>query len=453
MVSDFLLLLLIVVLAFFPSFTKKTLVKILSIIIMFVVVVVYVIDIRVYLLFQSRVPLMEMGKFIRSLSGFFSMVMTNILVFVGCFWGIFFLVSIPTFKKLQRKILLLFFSTLLSLVGIGMLLYDMPVLPQNILQINLKSLQSFNTYLPAFSQENPSSKEKIYTSYEDYFTTEKGSNRRPNIIIVFAESFSPIDSLTVGGVYDNLPHFDTIAQDGIVFTNFVNNGCTSDTAHIALLRGIEPMGTASYTGFQTYLESLPEFLNAYGYNTTFLSSVSLDFLNQRSFLEHMKFDIVGEEAFSSDKKYVFDAAPDFDLYHKALDLISKKSDPYLLVMQTISAHKPYTTPYGNTSADALRYADEMLGGFYHVLNLLHFFDNGMLIIVGDHRKMDPQELGEKEALGNLRYARGLATIVGTGIHPGIINTTIIQHTDIFNGIRKLVATGNVLVSELTNDPF
>jgi phosphoglycerol transferase MdoB-like AlkP superfamily enzyme len=100
-------------------------------------------------------------------------------------------------------------------------------------------------------------------------------------------------------VYDNLPYFDKIAQEGISFTNYINNGCTSDTAHISLLRGIESIHTASYTGFQTYLESLPEFLHTYGYTTTFLSSVSLDFLNQRKFLEEMQFDqIIGEEAFS-----------------------------------------------------------------------------------------------------------------------------------------------------------
>jgi phosphoglycerol transferase MdoB-like AlkP superfamily enzyme len=97
-----------------------------------------------------------------------------------------------------------------------------------------------------------------------------------------------------------------------------------------------------------------------------------------------------------------------------LEVISEqaeKSDSYALIFQNISFHKPYNTPYGTTPAQALQYADESLGRFYKQLKLSHFFDNGILIIVGDHRKMDPQEKGEKEALGNLRYTRGLATIV------------------------------------------
>jgi hypothetical protein len=53
-----------------------------------------------------------------------------------------------------------------------------------------------------------------------------------DVIVVFAESLSPIDSLRVGGVNNNLPYFDLIQKQGITFKNFIANGCTSDTAHI-----------------------------------------------------------------------------------------------------------------------------------------------------------------------------------------------------------------------------
>ncbi|MBO4203321.1 sulfatase-like hydrolase/transferase [bacterium] len=213
-----------------------------------------------------------------------------------------------------------------------------------------------------------------HTTYQDYFHSVKGKQHRPNIILLFAESLSPIDSLRIGGVHDNLPNFDRISADGMTFTNFVNNGCTSDTAHVAMLRGIEPLGKASYTGFQTILESLPEFLKTQGYSTTFLSAVSLDFFGQKGFLEAMDFDeIIGEEAFEDRKKYVFDAAPDGDLYEKALEILKKKQKeyqadaPYALLLQSISYHKPYSTPYGETEESSIKYSDEMLGNFYDSL--------------------------------------------------------------------------------------
>jgi len=107
-------------------------------------------------------------------------------------------------------------------------------------------------------------------------------------------------------------------------------------------------------------------------------------------------------------------------------------------LQTISFHKPYNSPYGDTQADALRYADKSLYYFYLQLKKEKFFDNGILIIVGDHHKMESLASGEKEDFGNLRYARAVATIVGTGIKPGTINTNVIQHTDFFYSLKQLV---------------
>jgi hypothetical protein len=52
--------------------------------------------------------------------------------------------------------------------------------------------------------------------------------------------------------------------------------------------------------------------------------------------------------------------------------------------------------------------------------------------------MEPLENKEKDALGTYRYTKGLATIVGTGIIPGTINNNIIQHTDLFYGLKQLV---------------
>jgi phosphoglycerol transferase MdoB-like AlkP superfamily enzyme len=76
-----------------------------------------------------------------------------------------------------------------------------------------------------------------------------------------------------------------------------------------------------------------------------------------------------------------------------------------MVLQSISFHKPYNTPYGTTQKDALRYADKSLFYFYLQLKKSGFFDNGVLVVVSDHRKMEPLENKEKEALGAYWYTR------------------------------------------------
>lgn len=60
---------------------------------------------------------------------------------------------------------------------------------------------------------------------------------------------------------------------------------------------------------------------------------------------------------------------------------------------------------------------------------------------------------EKERFGPLRYATSLATVVGTWIVPWSSNTNIIQHTDIFYSLKKLIGQSNVTVSKFFNDIF
>jgi phosphoglycerol transferase MdoB-like AlkP superfamily enzyme len=78
-------------------------------------------------------------------------------------------------------------------------------------------------------------------------------------------------------------------------------------------------------------------------------------------------NIGGEELFRGQPKYVFDAAPDQALYKQALATIEQQKKSYLLVLQTISFHKPYNTPYGKSESAAIRYSDKMLYYFYQQL--------------------------------------------------------------------------------------
>lgn len=308
-------------------------------------------------------------------------------------------------------------------------------------------------------QQGQSGVDKNSKEYLKSFSYLPGKNKQINVIVVLAESLSAIDSLRVWGVYDHLPYFDKIQTEGVTFTNFLANGCTSDTAHVALLQGVEPwkfswQGSNAYTWYRVPTSPLWTFAKEQQYDTIFLSTASLNFLDQRVFLSWAGFsNIQWEETFLWEQKYVFSSAPDQSLYKKALKTISEQKDPYIMVMQTISFHKPYDTPYGASQKAALRYTDKSLYYLYQQLKKSWFFENGILIIVGDHRKMEPLEEKEKAALGSLRYARPLLTIVGTGITPNTFDDRIIQHTDIFYSLKTLIGKKDVFVSNIFNDLF
>ncbi len=452
-VSDFLVCLILLWLVAINTLIKKTAIKIINIIIISGIFLLFVLDIVTMYFFQSRLSILDMNQFIGSSLGDFSWMIVSVSAIVCILWIIaFFVVQSGKFRKNKRVLLAIYFL-LFAIACFGVGIYApgwFNSIPQNIVSINYSAFfQNFRTV----------STTSTSSGYKKFFIKKKWLHQQPNVIIIFAESLSPIDSLRNGKVNDNLPYFDLIQKQGITFTNFINNGCTSDTAHIGLLLGIEPIKplwsqVSAYSGYVGYADPLPVFFSKQGYTPIFVSAVNLEFLDQKAFLSGAGFThIFGEENFTGEKKYVFDAAPDYALYNKTLETIKEQSKPYLLALQTISFHKPYFTPYGNTQKDALRYADKSLYYFYLQLKKSWFFDNGILVIVGDHRKMEPLEAWEKEALGNFRYTKWLATIVGKGIEPWTVNTNIIQHTDIFYWLEQLVGKWSVTVSRLFNDVF
>jgi len=180
----------------------------------------------------------------------------------------------------------------------------------------------------------------------------------------------------------------------------------------------------------------------------------LDFLNQKQFLKDMWFNkIYGDEAFPNEKTYTFWAAPDEVLYAKAIELSKQQSSPYFLAMQTISSHEPYETPDGNWEETTLKYVDKSIYKFYQDLQAANFFDNWILIILADHRKIDVASDAEKDRYGKTTPSRILWTVIGKWIPKWIIDDMPIQHIDFYYSIKKLIGKDNILTRDKYNDTF
>lgn len=455
LISDFLIFFVLVALVLINTWIKRKWWRIGIAILALAILIFFVIDMTSLYMFQSSLSLLDISSGVLDVSTVKpsrNMLAMTCSIIVVCL-SIFLFSHSKFFKKYKKSLLATVISifALLSLVA-SILARPWFRLPENILS---RSRSAIAWYIEGWLSLAPID----HDAYLAYLTDVPSQAARPNIIIVFAESFSAIDSYKIAGTYDNLPYFDKIQSDGMSFSNFLSNGCTSDTAHIALLEGVEPRKFAwqegnAYTGYKIPTAPLGSFFAQEGYKTLFLSTANLEFLDQKSFLSWVWFQtIIWPERFEGQKKYVFDAAPDQVLYKEALSIVQQQTAPYLMTLQTISFHKPYDTPYGKNESAALRYADKTLYFFYQQLKQNWFFDNGLLIIVGDHRKMEPLTEKEKEALGPLRYARALATVVGTGILPGTNNPNLIQHTDFFYSLKNLVGKWKVTVSTLYNDVF
>ena len=435
---------------------KKPKWRLVNDIIVFAILLLYVVDMFTIFIFHSRVALSDIFILWSSWSSGFDWIIKwwlFILIFVSLV--IFFLVqSKMKFLKKDSKNMIIVFSIISFVYA---LFYAVIIISktnidyvEDIISLNVQKLKNNDVKLEQWEEEV---EDKSYQTKQVIWEWKD-----LNVILVFAESLSAIDSARVWW-NDNMPRFDKIQEKWITFTNFITNGTTSDTAHISTLLWVIPlrnmrMGNTPYSGYKLKMDALPEYFNSQWYKTTFVSAASLEFLKQRDFLSWAWFQkIIWEEEFEGKKTYTFNAAPDRDLYDRVLQEIQSQTWKYFIWLQTISFHKPYNTPLWETKQLALKYSDEELYRFYQELQKIWFFDNWILVIVWDHRKMDDIEEWEREIFWENRYTRAVATVVWSWIEPWMQNSKIIQHTDFYNSLKRLVWNWFVDVDSVYNDIF
>lgn len=396
---------------------------------------------------QSRVAIVDVFKFMSNGGNGFTWIVITIII---CILLLRLLISyltrdIKKQSKTTRLILLSIFFIASWLIINNNTLDDI----NNIVTINVSEIKN---------RIQNNHKKKWAKTFQDYIWYINWEWKDVNIILLFAESLSAIDS-DRDWWYNHLPYFDKIQANGITFTNFIANGSTSDSSHISTLMWIIPLSgiwiqETPYTWYKSRDLPLAEFLNQQWYKTTFISAATLEFLKQRDFIKNVWFQtIIWEEEFKDKKKYTFDAAPDEDLYSRTIQEVKNQTGKFFIWLQTISFHIPHNTPYWKTEESALSYSDNSLYYFYNQLKEIWYFDSGILIIVWDHRKPLPAEQWEENLMWNFRYWKVVATIIWSGITPWTYNNNIIQHTDIYNSIKRLVGTWNVKVAMNYNDIF
>lgn len=452
--SDIIILFIAQLLITINYWIKKRKFRIFNNIIVFILLLLYVVDMFTIFVFHSRVSVMEAFALWSNWSlGFDWIVKLWIFTFV-ILWILFFLLlqtKLAKFQKSWKNMLITF-----SLCSLVYAIFYIVLIFSNININYVENIITLNLDKPKILDSETEIKENV----EKWYTIEKiqWEWKNLNIILVFAESLSAIDSANMGW-NDKMPKFDQIQRDWITFTNFITDWTTSDTAHIATLLWVVPLvnmkkWNTPYSGYQLKMDALPEFLNKEWYMTTFISAASLNFLKQRDFLSWAWFQkIIWEEEFEKNKTYTFESAPDGDLYDRVLQEVQTQTWKYFIWLQTISFHKPYDTPLWKTEDLALKYSDEELYKFYQNLKEIWFFDNWILVIVWDHRKMNPVEEGEPEMIGPNRYMKSVATIVWAGIQPYTTYSDIAQHTDIYNSLKRLVWHWDVDVDSVYNDVF
>ncbi|MGZ5027776.1 MAG: LTA synthase family protein [Methylobacter sp.] len=315
---------------------------------------------------------------------------------------------------------------------------------KNVIDYNLTILSESSAYSEKFLNT---------FSFNEESHCQAENDKHKNIIILMVESLSAYQSQYFSGINNWTPNIDSIAGQNQAFKNFYANGFITEDGEIALLTGLQPIyppssysddGGTSFHSFFNIRNSLPNILKKYGYKTEFLTTADLEFGNTGNWARSIGFNYIeGHDQPEYDKweRFHFQAAPDEALYVRALDRVKRNNGKkFFIFIKTVSSHHPYINPENKdkSESETIRYADKQIGRFYRQLQAERFFDNGLLVIVGDHHSMTPLKKAEVDNYGQFKAAAKVPLIIADGSHASVENNQY-QQIDVFNSLQGMVS--------------
>lgn len=279
---------------------------------------------------------------------------------------------------------------------------------------------------------------------------EAGLGERPSVVLAVVESLSAYHSALFSGLRDDTPHLDALARQGVYMKGFHANGFSTEGGLISLLTGHVPIPTAGRFGsamaFTQVEGDFHRALASMGYTTAFFTPGNLDMTGRRRWLQAIG---IGHAEGSEHPFYrgmprgSFGAAQDAALVDRFLGWYDRErgARPFMATLLTVATHPPFVMPgRGIVGEDEMvREADRQIARLADGLRERRFFDNGVLIVVGDHRAMTPIPHEERERLGRAAEVRVVGFAVGkTGLAPGEIRGNF-QQIDMIPSLRHLIA--------------
>jgi len=280
--------------------------------------------------------------------------------------------------------------------------------------LNSAAMNSFWNLLDVFfymeSKENPyeffddaTTHQMVNQIFEDTTPTRQFlfEKEYPNIVLVLLESWSADAVGCLSGEPGITPGFDSLATQGILFTDFYSSGFRTEQGLIALLCGFpaQPQSTIirKFGKFE-HLENLVKILASNDYQSSYYYSGDLDFANSETFLKVSGFDIIyGEKNFKAKRRTRWGAYDEelFKFHHN--DSLQRK-EPFFSVIMTSTSHEPFTgdvdpvkKPVDEPSCylNTVHYTDSCLYDYIIKSSSSGWFKNTLFIITADHAHYNP----------------------------------------------------------------
>ena len=272
-----------------------------------------------------------------------------------------------------------------------------------------------------------SSKLTYSSVYEDYYVdpnsvaiTAQGKTK--NLIYIYLESLETTYASTdVGGFQETnyIPNLTRLAQENVSFSNteeglggfYSNYGSTWTMAALfTTTSGVHfnvPVSDSEIATLETYasgLTTIGDLLKERGYQNEFLCGSESEFANRAKFFrDHGDYEIFDyftavERGYVPEGYYHWWGIEDFQVYRAAKDELTRLSQtgkPFNFAMLTSDTHCPdgyiceqCGDDYEETAANVVACTDRQLGEFIAWCKEQPFFEDTLIVITGDHPRMD-----------------------------------------------------------------
>ncbi len=231
--------------------------------------------------------------------------------------------------------------------------------------------------------------------------------QRPNIVMVFLESFASYKTGTFGNPLDPTPNFDAIAKQSLQFSRFYTPHTGTARSVFAAVTGIPDIELNKTSSRNPLVVDQHTIINAFeGYEKFYFLGGSANWGNIRGVLQHNipNLQVYEEGSYASQRIDVWGLS-DLDLFKEANQILRKQEEPFFAIIQTSGNHRPYTIPEENHGFElvqqddkalknagfisegeynSFRFMDHSLGFFMQLAKQAGYFDNTIFIFYGDH---------------------------------------------------------------------
>jgi len=251
--------------------------------------------------------------------------------------------------------------------------------------------------------ENPDIETLNYTRM---YKPKKENDIPPNIIIIILETFPAFKCGALGNPADATPHFDSIAEQSLFFTQFYVPKLSTAASIFSILTGLPDMAIINKSSTRDpFAIDQDLFVNQLkDYKKYFFIGGSANWGDLNGFLNNNIEDItIYEEGSYSAPETNAWGISDYHLLQEMHHVLLEETEPFVAIALTAGHHRPYTIPrniqgfdYNNYSSKfsnygfgkdeyyAFTFMDFSLGEFIKKAESEDYYNNTLFVVFGDH---------------------------------------------------------------------